>query len=144
MNTVTTDTFVSSHLNNSVLPKSKGGIWKGWYEQFGTQHPMVLKNFKAKIGDKVKGKGRDEVGEFTIKGKVHSDGGVDFKKEYKGRHTVEYMGRMNGKQISGDWSVNGASGTFNISVRILILLIYNRKWSKNGRATTSTVVLRIP
>ena len=97
--------------------KSKGGIWKGYYEQFGQQQEMTFKSFKAKVGDKLKGKGKDEIGEFTLKGKVHSDGAVDFKKEYKGRHTVNYMGRMNGKNvIEGEWEVSGASGNFKIEV----------------------------
>jgi hypothetical protein len=44
--------------------KSKGGIWKGYYEQHGSQHEMKIKNFKAnaKKGGAVKGKGRDEIG----------------------------------------------------------------------------------
>ena len=80
--------------SESHKPKGKGGIWKGWYEQFGQQHTMVFKSFKAKAGSSLKGKGSDENGEFKVKGKVHSDGGVDFKKEYKGRHTVEYHGKL--------------------------------------------------
>ena len=99
--------------------KSKGGIWKGYYEQYGVQHPMIIKKFKAKVGGKVKGKGKDENGEFKLKGKVHSDGGVDFKKEYKGRHTVNYSGRMvGGTEIEGEWDVQGATGNFKISVSI--------------------------
>ena len=80
--------------------KSKGGIWRGVYEQYGIQHPMVFKNFKAKKGEKIKGKGRDEIGKFSLKGKVHSDGGIDFEKNYKGRHSVEYIGRLSDDGIS--------------------------------------------
>jgi hypothetical protein len=78
---------------------------------------MVLKRFKAKLGDKIKGKGRDNVGDFKIKGKVHSDGGADFKKEYKGRHTVEYHGRLDasGTELKGEWNVSGSTGTFLIT-----------------------------
>jgi len=81
---------------------------------------MTFKKFKAKHGGgSVKGKGRDEVGEFTIKGKVHGDSTVDFKKEYKGRHTVTYMGRITVKNvIEGDWEVSGARGGFKLEVRI--------------------------
>lgn len=98
--------------------KSKGGIWKGYYEQHGTQHPMTLKNFKAKVKEgTVKGKGRDEIGEFKIKGKVHHNGGVDFKKEYKGRHTVVYMGTLTeNRLIEGEWEVSGARGNFKLEV----------------------------
>lgn len=63
------------------------------------------------------GQGRDETGEFRITGKVHEDGGVDFKKTYKDRHTVEYHGRLNGaEEISGEIIHNGTQGTFKISV----------------------------
>jgi hypothetical protein len=101
--------------------KSKGGIWKGHYEQYGVKHEMKFKQFKASLGGgEVKGKGKDEIGEFSIKGKVHSDGAVDFKKEYKGRHTVNYMGRITGKNtIEGDWDVGGARGAFKLEVRTI-------------------------
>ena len=46
---------------------------------------MIFKSFKAKREGKLQGKGKDEIGEFTLKGKVYKDGGLDFKKEYKGR-----------------------------------------------------------
>ncbi len=126
----TTNTFVNSSLRPDGLSivadftrmtkkKGAGRIWKGYYEQHGVTHEMVFKRFKAKQGDKVKGKGRDEIGVFSIRGKVGEDGAVDFKKEYKGRHTVAYMGRMQGKDIiEGEWEVSGATGSFKIEVRI--------------------------
>lgn len=42
---------------------------------------MTFSKFKAKDSE-VKGRGKDDVGEFKIKGKLYSDGGVSFKKEY--------------------------------------------------------------
>lgn len=62
---------------------------------------MTFEKFVVK-GDKIKGKGTDEVGPFKIKGKVHNDGGVTFKKEYHG-HKVEYDGRLeeHGHKIHG-------------------------------------------
>jgi hypothetical protein len=74
----------------------------------------------------VKGKGKDENGDFKVKGKVHSDGTVSFKKEYSGgRHKVEYEGRINeaGDAIKGDWSESGSSGIFEISVRYIVYMI---------------------
>lgn len=114
LNMSTNASFYS--LAEGQKPKGKGSIWKGYYEQYGVQHPMVFKKFKAKPGKDLKGKGRDEIGEFTIKGKIHADGGVDFKKEYKGRHTVEYHGKLNGFEIQGEWMVGGATGNFSITV----------------------------
>ena len=103
-----------SFMTDAKSAKSKGGIWKGHYEQFGQKHEMIFKSFKAKREGKLQGKGKDEIGEFTLKGKVYKDGGLDFKKEYKGRHTVEYSGRLSedGKSITGDWNVPGSNGGF--------------------------------
>jgi hypothetical protein len=90
-------------------PKAKKGtIWRGFYaEHDGRQCPMVFKKFSVK-GDKVKGKGSDENGNFKIKGKVHKDGGVTFKKDYTGRgYKVEYEGNLKdgGHKIHGQWSL---------------------------------------
>ncbi len=62
---------------------------------------MTFQRFKVK-GGKVKGKGVDENGAFKIKGKVHEDGDVTFKKDYNGKsYKVEYMGRLEGGKIHG-------------------------------------------
>jgi hypothetical protein len=86
-------------------PKAKKGtIWRGFYaEHDGRQCPMTFKKFSVK-GEKIKGKGSDENGNFKIKGKVHKDGGVTFKKDYTGRgYVVEYEGRLEdgGQKIHG-------------------------------------------
>ena len=81
---------------------------------------MTFQKFKLK-GDKVKGKGQDENGVFKIKGKVHKDGGVTFKKDYTGRgYKVEYDGRLEdgGCKVRGTWSLQHASGDFEITVRV--------------------------
>jgi hypothetical protein len=115
---------IDVHSILSLVPKGKpqakkGSIWRGFYVEIGgRQCPMHFQKFKVK-GDKVKGKGRDEVGEFKIKGKVHNGGGVTFKKEYKGRgHKVEYDGRLedNGRKIHGQWSMSHGSADFEITV----------------------------
>ena len=78
----------------------------------------MFKKFVIK-GEKIKGKGTDEVGPFKIKGKLHKDGGVTFKKEYHG-HKVEYDGKLdnNSKKIRGEWSLDYMRGDFEIYVRI--------------------------
>jgi hypothetical protein len=116
-------TDTSASLSSKKKKKSKGGLWKGHYEQQGVHYDMAFKKFSAKKDGELKGKGRDEVGEFELKGRLFKDGGVDFKKQYKGRHTVEYSGRMSeeGGKITGEWSVAGMTGGFVIEVRILIV-----------------------
>ena len=90
------DTTMNSTLNTTMAStyskrENDGALWRGWYEQNGQKSNMDLKKLKAKIGGKIEGRGRDDIGEFTIKG----------KEEYKGRHTVEYHGNMAGKKITG-------------------------------------------
>ena len=82
------------------------------------RNELKIKKFKAKRGGNVTGEGRDELGEFTISGIVSSDGAVDFKKNYNGRHTIVFMGRMteSNSLIEGDWEDSGARGTFKIEV----------------------------
>lgn len=41
---------------------------------------MKIKRFKAIKGGEVSGKGKDDIGEFTIKGRMHAGGEVDFTK----------------------------------------------------------------
>ena len=55
------------------------GVWKGWYEQNGNKHEMRLKKFKVK-GNKIQGKGKDEVGEFEFMGFYTQDKNVQFVK----------------------------------------------------------------
>ena len=55
------------------------GIWKGWYEQGGQKSEMRLKKFNVK-GNKVQGKGSDQVGEFEIIGFYTTDKHVQFVK----------------------------------------------------------------
>ena len=71
------------------------GIWKGWYEQGGQKVEMRLKKFNVK-GNKVQGKGKDEVGEFEMIGFYTADKQVQFVKQYKGAHQVHYAGSKAG------------------------------------------------
>ena len=48
-------------------------------------HLNIFKN-------KVKGKGTDEVGEYTISGELKPDNTVTFVKQYIGKHSVNYEG----------------------------------------------------
>jgi hypothetical protein len=95
-----------------------GRVWKGHFEQYGVRQELKIRKFKAKRGGPVVGEGKDELGEFTISGKAHSNGAVDFKKNYNGRHIIIFMGMMseNNSLIEGDWEDSGARGTFKIEV----------------------------
>ena len=46
---------------------------------------MNFQEFKANLGQKIRGRGTDEIGEFIIKGKKVKDNGfIKFKKSYIG------------------------------------------------------------
>ena len=61
----------------------------------------------------------DKGGKFELKGKVHKDNGVDFKKEYKGRGDyIEFNGKLHDNKIKGECSESHVKGTFEIEVRI--------------------------
>ena len=76
---------------------------------------MTFKMFQAAINGEIKGKGKDNVGEFTVRGWVNEFGDAQFQKAYVGKHTVMYSGKLNGKSLTGTWSVAGYNGTFEIS-----------------------------
>ncbi len=77
--------------------------WDGWYQQGGDKHDMKFDVLKIKK-KKIKGEGHDEVGQFKINGRVNHDE-VEFSKEYVGKHTVEYSGKLEGHTLSGNWSI---------------------------------------
>jgi len=67
-------------------------------------------------GDKIKGKGKDEVGKFKIKGHFNAHTGeVRFEKKYKGKHSVDYKGHFRGSDVVGQWSVSGVTGNFHLT-----------------------------
>lgn len=68
------------------------------------------------VNGAVTGKGKDEEGEFTLKGNVARDGSLSFKKKYKNKKVIEYEGKLHDKEINGKWSANGQTGVFSIKV----------------------------
>ena len=73
---------------------------------------MVFKYFEANLNGEIKGKGKDSVGLFVIRGFSDAGGKVQFTKTYIGAHTVLYQGNLVGNVINGTWSVAGLSGAF--------------------------------
>ena len=55
---------------------------------------MIFKKLKIKE-NLIDGKGKDDIGKFKVHGMVEHNGTIKFKKEYKKKHTVEYVGRYN-------------------------------------------------
>lgn len=83
-------------------------MWKGYYEQFGSQHPMQFKNFRAHPlpGGPIEGDGVDQISTFKFSGTFSPDAlRVRFIKQYYGKanHAIYYQGdvKQNPPTIEG-------------------------------------------
>jgi hypothetical protein len=64
---------------------------------------------------KILGDGIDDIAPFTIDGVFDPATNLaHWTKSYIGMHRVEYRGRYDGRSISGDWTLAGRSGGFQI------------------------------
>ncbi|XP_063406891.1 uncharacterized protein LOC134690774 [Mytilus trossulus] len=91
--------------------------WTGFYNQNDNRHAFELDiAFK---GDKVSGKGDDEIGKFSINGDwISSSGKIQFCKQYHGAHSVDYSGQLSsdGRSMKGKYNVCGFSDSFTMTV----------------------------
>ena len=55
---------------------------------------MVIKKLKVKVGESIKGKGRNENGKYEIKGKINHDRSLTFKMEYNKSHKIAFIGTL--------------------------------------------------
>lgn len=90
---------------------------KGSYLQNGTEHKMDLAKLHVHSNGEINTVGTDGIGDFTIKGHFKSDGAVEFIKQYIGKHSVEYKGRLENREINGTWHVGGLSDLFKIKIK---------------------------
>lgn len=100
--------------------------WKGWYEQFGQQHPVNFTSFKANPAPSapIGGAGTDEVGGFEFSGTFSPDGKqVRFVKKYvtHANHSIYYQGDVqpNPPTIRGCWGFQPGNqdGKFEIAYK---------------------------
>jgi hypothetical protein len=88
---------------------------EGWWEQpiFGRQAMSQLRMAFAE--GRVRGAGRDIVGEFLFNGTISPDGDVVMVKQYIGRHSVNYVGKYDGEGLMwGRWSLGIFRGPWMI------------------------------
>ena len=90
--------------------------WAGHYEQFGNKEAMSFQNMTLGSDGKIRGGGKDGVGEFVIEGSL-TGSEVHFTKAYKGAHTLKYTGKLDQGKISGTWDLTGMTGTFEIQMK---------------------------
>lgn len=91
----------------SINPES--GHWKGYYTQGNSMYDFKVTVVFTK-NKKVMGEGMDDIGAFSFNGDWSaSTGKVKFVKEYHGRHSVNYDGKLSkdGKCIKGIYSLSG-------------------------------------
>jgi len=87
-------------------PRFPSGPWTGFYLQRERpgRHWMEL-HLTFQSGT-MTGEGRDEIGEFVIRGRYQiEDGACHWSKRYVGRHDVAYQGYNEGKGIWGIWEI---------------------------------------
>lgn len=90
--------------------------WTGWYSQDGIKQDVTLSNFHIYFDGRIIGNGIDEVGKFSIDGKMQNSGALAFVKQYEGQHSVNYKGQLVNCEIFGGWEIkDNCSGEFGIS-----------------------------
>lgn len=65
--------------------------WAGKFMQDGEESEMIIDNMNMWKG-KISGRGRDQVGEFVIKGVYLENGKVNIVKQYTIKHEVSFDG----------------------------------------------------
>lgn len=66
---------------------------------------------------RIAGKGRDVVGSFTMDGCRRPDGLVEILKQYRGAHSVLYVGNYDGEgTLYGTWDISGYRGQWSIRI----------------------------
>jgi len=71
--TVDTSFTAAMNLDSHAAPQPKKSMWKGFQEMSGVHHPFVIKKLTVKVGESIKGSGKDDKGKYEIKGKVQHD-----------------------------------------------------------------------
>lgn len=90
---------------------------RGWWEQvFYGRQPMEELAVTLD-GRRLRGKGSDVVGRFSLTGFVAADGRVSIEKAYLGRHSVVYEGQFDGEgRMWGIWALSGYDGRWMIEL----------------------------
>lgn len=88
--------------------------WSGYYVQDRQRVDMSIDNVTMDLNGNIFATGGDEVGEFALKGRVHSSGMFSMDKEYLGQHTVKYTGTVKQGELAGKWNLAGMSDVFSL------------------------------
>ena len=96
----------------TALPKNEtderfpSGPWTGFFLQPALPGRHWMELHLSFLEGKIRGEGRDWVGQFLVTGGYETDTGKSwFSKKYVGKHDVAYMGYNEGKGIWGTWEM---------------------------------------
>lgn len=91
------------------------GQWVGFYTYAGQAWKYLMDLVLEFRNGKMTGEGADGIGLFVISGNYSEvSGECSWKKQYVGRHAVDYAGFREGKGIWGTWTVGFGKGGFHI------------------------------
>jgi hypothetical protein len=92
------------------------GPWDGFYLQPGLAGRQTMELFLTFRDGKLRGEGRDVIGEFLITGTYERESGKCWwSKRYVGKHDVAYAGYNEGRGIWGVWEMSSTfKGGFHI------------------------------
>jgi hypothetical protein len=90
------------------------GRWRGFWEQQGWGRQWMEELHLTFAEGTVTGSGKDCIGGFAFNGSYTAKGEIFLEKQYFGRHSVQYQGRVGGEgAVMGFWSIWGRmSGPF--------------------------------
>ncbi len=96
--------------SNSRFPS---GDWIGFYLQYWMPGRHQMDMTLAWQNGEVTGSGEDRVGPFTIRGTFDiATGACEWKKQYVGKHSVQYRGMNDGSGIWGVWEIRQLGGLY--------------------------------
>lgn len=124
----------SSSDDGDLLHGFPSGLWSGYYNQDGRNHALTQFRLEVTASGDLSGTGVDDVGQYTIDGKMRKRGRqMKFHKRYlvgtpasngmlsgeNAGHTVKYKGEMVGQGLHqgfrGTWKIRGVdSGAFHL------------------------------
>jgi hypothetical protein len=99
-------------MSNAEFPS---GQWFGFYTYHGHAKRFLMDLVLEFNAGKMTGEGADGIGPFVISGQYSQENGeCSWVKQYVGRHSVDYKGFREGKDIWGTWTVLPGKGGFKI------------------------------
>ena len=91
------------------------GEWNGFYLENHQPKRGWMHLYMSFTGGKIKGEGTDYVGPWVAHGDYDLKTGIcSWIKQYVGKHSVTYSGKISDKGIMGHWQISFLAGEFHI------------------------------